>query len=182
MKYVVGIFTFLLGLSISGIVYFHILRHDEVYDQIEVTNQNFKIRITAYAEKGVMLPGVYYVFRSAPINSDKWQDVLTARGDEPWPIRREQLGMVSDRTGYGFMSTYYLVTTDAGNNWSIWDAEKRLLDLDNQKQTNLTPYIEEVQMQPDGNGRMRFRKSVSKQERGPDVYTSDYGVNWFVKE
>jgi hypothetical protein len=140
------------------------------------------MRITAYREKGVILPGVVFVFRSAPANSDKWQDVLTVRGDEPIPIRRNQLSFVSDRTGYGFIGTYYLVTTNAGNDWSIWDAEKRLLDAENQKQTNVTPYIEEVQMEPDGNGRLRFFKSVSKPERGPDMFTSDYGLHWHFKE
>lgn len=181
MKYVVGIITFLLGLSIWGVVYFDVLRHDEVYDQIEVTNQSFKIRITAYAEKGVILPGVYFVFRSAPANSEKWRDVLTVRGDEPVPIRRNQLGMVSDRTGYGFISTYYLVTTNAGNDWTIWDAQKHIPD-DEYQRTNLSPYIEEVQMQPDGNGRLRLGKYFSKRERGPDLFTSDYGLHWDFKE
>lgn len=181
MKYMVAFITFLLGLSIWGVVYFNILRHDEMYDQIEVRNQTFKIRITAYTEKGVLLPGVYFVLRSAPVNSDQWKDVLAVHGDEPIPLRREQLGLVTDRTGYGFIGTHYLLTTNAGNDWSSWDAEKHLPD-DEYQRTNRARYIEEVQILPDGNGRLRLGRFSSERERGPDLFTSNYGLHWQSKE
>lgn len=183
VKYaMVGIITFVVGASAWGVVQLNGLRGDEMYDQTEVANERFKMRITAYKEKGVFLPGVYFVFRSAPVESDKWQDVITVKGDEPISIRRQQLGFVAPRIGYGFIGSHYMVTTDAGSNWVIWEAEKKLLDDEYQKRNNLSPYIEEIQLQPDGIGRMRLRKYFNDRERGSDLLTVDYGLNWYFKE
>lgn len=127
MKYAMaGIISFVvLGASVCGVVYLNGLGQDEIYDQREVANESFKMRITAHKEKGVFLPGVYFVFRSAAVESDKWQYVKTVKGDEPISIRRQQLGFVGPRIGYGFIGSHYMVTTNAGNNWAIWDAEKQ---------------------------------------------------------
>jgi len=183
VKYaLVGIITFVLGASVWGVVYLIGSGQDEIYDQRELANESFKMRITALKEKGVFLPGVYFVFRSAPVKSDKWQDVITVKGDEPISIRRQQLGFVAPRIGYGFIGSHYMVTTNAGNDWSTWDAEKQLLDDEYQKRNNLSPYIEEIQIQPDGTGRMRLRKYFSERERGSDLFTSDYGLHWYFKE
>ena len=138
---------------------------DQLYDQRDITNERFKMRILAYREKAVILPpGVYFVFQSAPVDSDKWQDVLTVKGDQPIPIKPQQLNFAGPYVGYGFISSYYIVTTNAGKNWSIWDGHQ-LLHQANRQATNLSPYIEEIQMQIDGTGRMRLLSiSVSVSE------------------
>lgn len=178
----VGIITFVLGASVWGVVYLNKLGQEQIYEQREVTNESFKMRITAYKEKGVLLPGVYFVFRSALSETDKWQDVITVKGDEPISIRPQQLGFVGPRIGYGFIGSYYMVTTDAGNNWSIWHAEKQLFDDEYKKRNNLSPYIEEILIQPDGTGRMRLYQYFSERERGSDLFTTDYGLHWYFKE
>ena len=102
VKYAIaGIVSFVvLGASVWGVVYLNGLRQDEIYDQREVANESFKMRITAHKEKGVFLPGVYFVFGSAPVESDKWQHVITVKGDEPISIGPQQLGFVGSLIGY----------------------------------------------------------------------------------
>ena len=183
MKYIaVGIITFVLGTSALGFVYYKRLGQDEIYDRKEVANESFKMLITAHKEKGVFLPGVFFKFQSAPNGSDKWQDVLTKKGDEPIPIRPQQLAFVDSRIGYAYIGSYYAVTTDAANNWLIWNGEKELVGDEYQKRYNLSPYIEEVTLQADGVGRMRLYKYFEDKERGPDLVTLDYGAHWRLKE
>ena len=131
---------------------------------------------------GRVSPGSVLRIQSASSESDKWQEVMRVKGDEPIPIRHEQLGFVAPRIGYGFIGSYYMVTANAGHNWSIWDAQKKLPGDEYQKRLNLSPYIEEIQLQPDGTGRMRLHKYFNDRAQGPDLFTSDYGLHWFVKE
>lgn len=182
VKYgVLVIVVFVLLIVVGGVIFLNGPRKDEIYDQREIANENFKMRITAYREIGVLLPGVYFVFQSAPVESDKWQNVLIVKGDEPIPIKQQQLAFAGPHVGYGFISSYCIVTTNAGKNWSIWDGHQ-LLDRANRKATNLSPYIEDIQILADGTGRMRLLKYFTERERGPDLLTSDYGFSWYLKK
>jgi hypothetical protein len=152
----------------------------EIYDQQEVANPHFKLRITGSKEKGVFLPGVVFVCQTASIQSNDWQEIMTIKADEPRLIRGEQLQFANDNIGYIFVSSFLMVTTDGGKNWVIWDGEKYLQD-EQYKQRNLSPYIEEVKIESDGKGTMTLYRYFSERERGPNLYTEDYGHHWFVK-
>ena len=181
VKYIsFGILAFVVVGSLSGVFLLNRFGKDEIYDQREISNENFRIRITAYKEKYVFPPGVYFVLQSAKVGSDKWQDVMTKKGDEPIPIREQQLRFINQRTGYAFIGSYYMVTTNAGENWTIWDGEKQVSA--EYKKRNLSPYIEDIQLQPDGTGRMKLYNYFNQPERGPDLFTSDFGLNWSLKE
>lgn len=151
---------------------------DQVYDQLEIGNESFKMRITAFRERGQFLPGVYSVFQTARSGSDNWGELLTVRADDPYPLRPEQLRLVGPQVGYAVIGSHYMVTTNGGKDWSRWDGEKQLPVDEYRAKHNLSPYIEAVQIQPDGTGRMRLHEFFSDRELGPDLVTSDYGVHW----
>ena len=172
----------LVVIGLGGVITLNALAEDKEYDQHEIANQQFRIRIKAYKEKAVFLPGVYFIFQSAPVEIDKWRDVVTVKGDEPWPVRPQQLGFVAPDTGYGFIGGYYMVTRDAGANWSIWRADKNVGSEDYLRRYNLAPFIEEVELSADGNGRMRLHKYFNAREQGPDLHTADFGLHWGLKK
>lgn len=151
---------------------------DQVYDQLEITNDTFKMRITAFSERGQFLPGVYFVFQTARSGSDKWGELLEVRADDPYPLRPEQLGLVSAQVGYAIIGSHYMVTTNGGHDWSLWEAEKQLPLDEYIARHNLSPSIEAVHIQRDGTGRMRLHQPFRERERGPDLVTRDYGVHW----
>ncbi|HEX5874163.1 MAG TPA: hypothetical protein VFY60_05895 [Pyrinomonadaceae bacterium] len=158
------------------------MQRNEMYDEREIANKSFRIRIAAYKERGVSLPGVYFSFQSATIQSEKWQDLLTVKGDEPVAIRPEQLGFVNNHIGYGFIGSHYIVTTNGGANWSIWDGENHLPRGAKRQEYNLSPYIESIELQTDGTGFMTLYPYYKDRARGPRLVTADYGLNWSLKE
>ena len=164
--------------ALGGLISLSVFAQDKLYDQKEIASDRLRIRIRAYKENGVFIPGVYFVLQSAPVESDKWRNVITVKGDEPWPLRSEQLGFVAPDIGYGFIGGYYMVTLDAGSNWSIWQADKNLVSDDYQKQNNLAPFIEAIHLNTDGTGRMTLHKYFAALERGPDLHTLDFGLHW----
>ncbi len=178
---IVAVTAFLIGISAWGI-FIKGSRQDLLFDQLEIANADFKLRITAYKERFVLLPGVYYVCQSTSVRSDNWRTVLTVKTDEPHPIKRDRVRLMSNRIGYIFMGSFYMVTTDRGDTWSIWDGHKNLPDQQYREQLNISPYIEEIEMQSNGVGVMRLYKYFSERERGPDLVTSDYGLHWLVKK
>ena len=48
-----------------------------VYDTWETANNNFKVRMKAYYEEGIYMPGAFYTFESASIGSDEWRELGT---------------------------------------------------------------------------------------------------------
>ena len=142
----------------------------------EIASDSFKIRITAYEEKGVFLPGAFYVFESSPIGSGDWREVLSIRSDDPNPIPRDVAGIVNQQTGYIFMHNLYAVTTDGARTWTIWDAAKELQN----RQDIFSRSIEEVEIAADGAGRMRLYRFP---DTSPAIYlrTSDFGRHWSVE-
>lgn len=149
----------------------------KVVDCWEVSNAEFKVRVTAYRENALYAPGAIYVFQSAAVGSNDWYDILTVRTDEPIPIPREKIRFVSDQIGYFFMSGHYSVTTDGGRTWSIWDAERDLA----YRHYNLWPSIKEVNIELDGAGTMVLPPLTDFSGELPVLQTKDYGRHWRVE-
>ena len=70
-------------------------------------------------------------------------------------------------------------TTDAGHIWFVWDGDKNIPD---GRQHNLSPAPKEVDLHPDGTGRMVLYPFFKEREKGPDLYTSDYGQHWSMRQ
>lgn len=179
-KVILAVGGLFLLLGLSAAVFFIAILRDRLYDQKEIANETFKMRISAYREALAIPPGVYFVFQSAPIKTEEWRKIMTVTGDEGIPVDPTHLRFVGPEIGYGFMSNFYAVTTDAGMNWTIWDGVKHI-PVEYYEQHNLSPYIEDIELHPDGTGKMRMHKSFSKRDRGPDLVTKDYGVNWYIE-
>ncbi|NOT58764.1 MAG: hypothetical protein HOP19_00925 [Acidobacteria bacterium] len=147
----------------------------EVYD---TANHSFRIRVSRYAERnGGLVPGAYYVFQSAPLNSEKWRDIMTFRHDDPNPIPRDQIRFVNDNVGYVFMGWMYAVTTDGGASWAVWDAQQ---DLPKWQCCNYR-LIGDVKLAADGLGTMTLNPIPERSGEVPQLYTRDYSRHWYAE-
>ena len=148
----------------------------KILENWEVRNSAFRIGVTAYQEKyeGIV-PGAYYVFRSALNGSDLWREVMVFRHDDPVPIPRNQVRFEGGQIGYVFMGWKYAVTTDGGGTWSAWDAAK---DLPNWKCCNYR-LIREVHIDAaGGSGTMTLDPIPGRAGEVPKLCTKDYGKSW----
>jgi hypothetical protein len=144
----------------------------KINERWETSNNFFKIRVTAYAEENGFVGGAYYVFESAPVQSDSWREIMTYRHDDPVPIPRDQVRFVKDKIGYVFMVYKYAVTTDGGATWQAWDIVE---DLPNWK--NDRAAIKDVKTGEDGVGVMRLTP-FSDQPKLTELFSKDYGRHW----
>jgi len=137
-------------------------------------NSGFEVRVAAYSEKHAVVAGGYYVFSSKPSGVESWQEFATFRHDDPIPIRREQVRLLNDRTGFVFMGWMYAVTTDGGRTWSVWNAQH---DLANWQCCNYE-LIKHIQLQLDGIGEMTMDPIIGRKGEVPRLCTQDYGRHW----
>ena len=146
-------------------------RMGETVESFETSNKTFRLRVDRHAEVGgfmAVLNGAYYVFRSAPVGSDNWHDIMTYRHDDPNPIPRDQVRFVNDRVGFVFMGWMYAVSTDGGASWTVWDAYRDL-----KSQCCNYGLIQDVHLEPNGTGTMILRDV-------PKLRTNDFGRHWSV--
>lgn len=147
----------------------------EVKERWEVTGTIFRLRVTKHDERGFrLIGGAYYVFESAATGSDRWTKIMTVQHDDPDPIPREQVRIVSDQVGYVFMLNKYAVTMDGGATWFTWDAVRDFPDWQGNPAN-----IKEVRLAPDGTGTMTLTSIANRQVR--EFHTKDYGRHWNVE-
>jgi photosystem II stability/assembly factor-like uncharacterized protein len=148
----------------------------EVVETWETMNKTFKVRVTAYSEKGAYpsVGGGYYLFQSALVGSDKWSEIMTFRHDDPIAIPREQVRFLNDQVGYVFMVYKYAVTTDGGTTWSVWNVVEDLPDWPRTRAA-----IKEIQLTADGAGKMTLTSFTNS--KSPELQTKDYGRHWSVE-
>lgn len=144
----------------------------------ETGSQNFKLRIDRRTEQCLFfMCGAYYVYQYAPSGSNNWREIFTIFQDDPHPLRRDQVGVLSDHIGYVFHSSKYAVTLDEGLSWSVWEVNRKF-PFESYK---VYPYIEDVNIQPDGSGTMRLHHLSDEPVSLPMLYTEDYGRSWIIK-
>jgi hypothetical protein len=144
------------------------------FEKWQTENKTFKVRVTAYEEKGAMVNGGYYVFESAAQGSSDWREIVTFRHDDQPNIHKDQVHFVNDQVGYLFMGWTFAVTTNSGAGWSVWDAEK---DLPNWQCCNYG-LIRDVQLSVDGVGTMTLNPIPQRRGEVPELHTRDYGRHW----
>lgn len=151
----------------------------EVYDSWETANETFKVRMTAYYEEGIFMPGAFYTCESAPVGSDDWQEFKAFRGDDAVPLSRlnDRFRFVNDRTAYFYTANDFLVTLDAGYKWSVW---KPVLPQSNGERVYWA--ITEAHVESDGTGRAKLWNydEQIKDAVTLEISTKDYGQNWSV--
>jgi hypothetical protein len=175
------VFQITAGLVILGCAAYVLLlpKRGKVIETWQTGNNIFQVRVTAYNEKNTFpaLGGGYYVFESAAVGSDRWNEIMSFRHDDPVDIPRDQVRFVSDQVGYVFMGWMYAVTTDEGATWSVWNAEK---DWSGWQRRGYR-LIQDVRIAPDGMGTMRLNPIPHRSGEAPELHTKDYGRHWSVE-
>jgi hypothetical protein len=143
----------------------------------QIGNQNLKLRIDRRSEICPFMCGTYYVYQYAPSGSDNWREIFTVFQDDPHPLRRDQIGVLTDQIGYVFHSSKYAVTLDNGLSWSVWEVNGNLPF----ERYKVYPYIEELNIQANGDGTMRLNYISNERVSLPTLFTEDYGRSWFIK-
>ena len=151
----------------------------EVYDTWETANETFKVRMTAYYEVGIYMPGAFYTCESAPVNSKEWREFKAFRGDDAVPLSRlnQRFRFVDNRTAYFYTADDFLVTLDAGRTWSVW---KPILPRPDGERVYWA--ITEAHVASGGTGQAklwRYDEQI-KDAVSLEISTKDYGQSWSV--
>ena len=147
----------------------------KAYETWETSNGNFKIKVTAYNETGVYLPGAYYVYEATPISSNNWQEFAFFRVDDPNPITRDRIRFVNDQIAYIFTTNDYLVSLDAGSGWNFWKPRTQ------PPNGEYVPWaILEATVMQDGTGTIELERYDDQLNKvvSLQLYTRDYGQKW----
>jgi hypothetical protein len=147
----------------------------KAYETWEPASNTFKVRITAYYEVGIYMPGAFVVCESARVGSNKWREFKVYRTDDAIPILRERFRFVNDQTAYYYTADDFLVTVNGGLTWSVW---RPLLPQSNGERTYWA--ITEAYVEADGTGKAKLWNYDArlKEEMSLEVRTEDYGQSW----
>lgn len=141
----------------------------------EIPGPAFTIRVSAFPEKsGGFVPGQYYRFESLPSGATSWVMALEFRHDDPVPIPRGNVRFLSPQSAFVYIGWRYAVTTDGGKRWDVWNAER---DLPGWQCCNYG-LIKEIQLKPNGAGRMILNPIQDRRGEVPELVTSDFGAHW----
>jgi hypothetical protein len=168
-----------LALALSvGIVAMILSRthRGEPFDQYVLQGDKMKLRVTAYAEKGILLPvpGAFYTYECQIGSGEPWREIATFRHDDQIAIPRKQIRVINAEVTYFYIGWIYGVTRDAGRTWTVWNAEK---DLQGWHPADYR-FITDVELQPDGTGTMHVNKLRFPHNR---LVTIDFGRTWRIK-
>jgi len=138
----------------------------------EQTDGTLRARIRLFTMKPVIVLANYQAtLEVAAAGSERWREITAWDSDDPVNV---QVKFVTDRLVYAFATSKFVVTTNAGHDWSIWDAWQET------PQLNFTK-IEEVQIASDGTGRMVLRYPVDKRDGFAQLRTQAYGRQWAIE-
>lgn len=174
--------------GISGFVCYQFARafrfpgdRGAIYDTWETSNNQFKVRITAYYEEGIVMPGAFFTCESALNGSNEWREFKAFRADDAVPTTpfSQRFRFANDQTAYFYTADDFLVTVDGGRNWSV---SKPTL----QKPGEHPIYwaIAEAYVAANGKGRAKL-EAYDEEARDRvflEVNTEDYGRSWSVAE
>lgn len=149
----------------------------EIYDTWETTNDTFKVRMKAYYEVGIYMPGAFYTCESAPVGSNEWREFKAFRGDDAVPLNRlnQRFRFVDSKIAYFYTADDFLVTLNGGRDWSVW---KPILPQSNGERVHWA--ILEANVEADGTGKAKLRNYDEQMKDAVllDVVTKDYGQSW----
>ena len=151
----------------------------EIYDTWETANGTFKVRMKAYYEVGIYMPGAFYTCESAPVGSNEWREFKAFRGDDAVPLSwlNQRFRFVSDRTAYFYTANDFSVTLNGGRDWSVW---KPLLPQSNGERVHWAILEAYVEADRTGKAKLRNYDEQLKDAVIMDVATKDYGQSWNV--
>lgn len=149
-----------------------------LYQVVEVPGTAFTVRISEFLEEDNWpVSGAYYRFESMPRGGKDWVLAVQVRTDDDVPLPVKNVHFVSTDAGFLFMGWKYAVTTDGGQHWAVWNAERDLPDW----QCCNYGLIGNVEMMSSGVGKMTLRPIQGRRGEVDQLFTSDYGRHWTVK-
>ena len=150
----------------------------EVYDTWETANETFKVRMRAYYEVGIYMPGAFYTCETTLVGSNEWREFKAFRGDDAIPLSRlnQRFRFINAQSAYFYTADDFLVTLDGGHNWSVW----RPPTLTQPDGTRVYWAIMEAYVNEDGTGKAKLWNYDEGEKAGVslEVSTKDYGQNW----
>jgi hypothetical protein len=172
----IGLIAVLALCTAAGVVLLHARpRIGASFENWTDDSGTFPIRVTAYNEAGIgPVPSAYYKFESGNASKTQWREIATFRHDDPLLIPREQVRRIDDKVAYLFMGWMYAVTTDGGQSWAVWSAER---DLPGWQCCNYR-LIGDVALNGDGTGTMTCNVIDSARGEVPKLLTRDFGRTW----
>jgi hypothetical protein len=148
-----------------------------IYETWETDNKAFKVKITAYYEVGIFMPGAFFVLESAPSGSEEWRHFLTYRADDAVKIPQQRFKFVNEQTAYFYGSDDFLVTVNGGREWSVW--KPILKDSDGKIHYWA---ITEADVELNGTGKLELRR-YDEQLNAKVIrmaFTENYGRSWDI--
>lgn len=115
-----------------------------------------------------------YVFEVRENGSPHWTRVLEHIQDDPDPICRECLVVVSRDVLHFHVGSMFTITTDGGKYWHVFDVSK---DSEFGKSQRHHPKIDSVAIHIDRKGILKLRASRNI-ARNVTFVTEDYGKTW----
>jgi len=167
-----AVFAIILAISLLACQRFD---QKQVFDTWQVEEYGLRVRVTAYNENNpfASVSGAFYVFESSSPSREEWHEIFVFRHDDPVPINKRSVHIVSESVTYVYMGWIYAVTTDGGKTWSLWDSRDH-----NFVEPNFDyGVIETVDVGDDGIGKMLLRVFPSKNSCHTLV-TADFGRVW----
>ena len=148
-----------------------------VYDSWGGANGTFQMRMTAYREVGIIMPGAFFTIESALMGSNEWREVKGFRGDDPVPVRvfSERFRFVNPNTAYFYTGDEFWLTQDSGRTWCAWHP---VFPGSDGKPADWA--IRKAHVESDGSGKAWLSRfdDQKRAEVRLDVFTRDYGQTW----
>jgi len=173
---IVVFITCALGLTVACGFPFSRPHPGKILNEWSTGNGVFKIRVIEREEEGGAFRAAMYLFQSASVEAEDWQDFLTVRDEEMPGIPQNQITFVGPEIAYVFMQRSYSITTDAGKSWLLWEGEKQLPDWASAEYG----VIRVVALNADGSGTMTLGPAYEPETKAK-LSTSDYGRSWHMQ-
>jgi len=147
----------------------HVLKpkKGQLFESYVFEGSRLKIKVKARHEEGFLLfvPGAYYDYESKTNDEDAWRPMFTFQFDDPLEIPKEQIKEINEHVIYAFIGWIYSVTTDGGEIWNTWDADKEMK----------LGFIEKVDLESNGHGTMDLYDRTGSIRQ---LITNDFGKTW----
>ena len=143
--------------------------HDEHFGLLE-------LRIEKRYELGFMGHTVF-ILKARNSGDKKWDEVTTFLADDPIDIPRDNLKLINPKTVMFFFNEKFVVSTDLGGTWSLWDTTK-----DIKPGCPYASWIKTVTVDENGSGVMTVECPSNTDPNTRLFNTVDSGKTWnFVK-
>lgn len=154
-----------------------ISRQSQVMESRTFKGTSFEIQVTSNSRVFLLNAGPVYKFRSRLLRTTRWNEILSFEHDDLIAIEDKWVHFVNDEIAFVYIAWMYAVTTDRGQNWSVWGAH-RFRQIEAEIGYNL---IKTVTLNSDGTGKMKMG-FVAPSGFEQILVTSDYGRSWHVEE